>query len=123
MGGNPVKRPHAAFCTGRIIRHVVVMAGTGAIGLMAVFIVDLLNLFYISWLGDPAQTAAIGFAGVISYVQIAVSIGLSIGIGAITGRLIGAGRIEQARRVASSFGVVMLGACFLIGLATAWLAA
>lgn len=57
------------------------MAGTGAIGLMAVFVVDLLNLFYIAWLGNPALTAAIGFSGVVSYVQIAVSIGLSIGIG------------------------------------------
>jgi len=98
------------------------MAGTGAIGLMAVFIVDLLNLFYISWLGDPALTAAIGFSGVISYVQIAVSIGLSIGIGAITGRLIGAGKTEQAQRVASSFGMFMMGACLVIGLFTAWLA-
>lgn len=122
MGGHPTTRPHATFCTGKIVRHVVVMAATGAIGLMAVFVVDLLNLFYISWLGDPALTAAIGFAGVVSYVQIAVSIGLSIGIGAISGRLIGAGRIEQAQRVASSFGIVMVGLCLLIGIATAWLA-
>ncbi|GBQ43994.1 MATE family efflux transporter [Komagataeibacter sucrofermentans] len=122
MGGQPATRPKAAFCTGSIVRHVVVMAGTGAIGLMAVFLVDLLNLFYISWLGDPALTAAIGFSGVISFVQIAVSIGLSIGIGAITGRLIGAGKMEQAQRVASSFGIVMLGFCLLIGVFTAWLA-
>ncbi|MBL7234292.1 MATE family efflux transporter [Komagataeibacter oboediens] len=122
MGGHTVTRPKATFCTGHIVRHVVVMAGTGAIGLMAVFIVDLLNLFYISWLGDPALTAAIGFSGVISYVQIAVSIGLSIGIGAITGRLIGAGKMEQAQRVASSFGMFMMGACLVIGLFTAWLA-
>jgi hypothetical protein len=36
----------ARFVTGSIMRHVVVMAGTGAIGLIAVFAVDLLNLFY-----------------------------------------------------------------------------
>ncbi|MCE2565342.1 MATE family efflux transporter [Komagataeibacter sp. FNDCF1] len=123
MGAAPATRPKATFCTGSIVRHVVVMAGTGAIGLMTVFTVDLLNLFYIAWLGNPALTAAIGFSGVVSYVQIAVSIGLSIGIGAISGRLIGAGRIEQARRVASSFGIVIMASCLLIGLVTAWLAA
>ena len=31
--------------TGSTMRHVVVMASTGAIGLIAVFLVDLLNLF------------------------------------------------------------------------------
>jgi hypothetical protein len=34
----------ARFITGNIMHHVVVMAGTGAIGLIAVFAVDLLNL-------------------------------------------------------------------------------
>ena len=38
----------ARFVTGNIMRHVMVMAGTGAIRLMAAFAVDLLNPFYIS---------------------------------------------------------------------------
>jgi hypothetical protein len=42
----------AKFVTGSTMRHVVVMTATGSIGLVAVFIVDALNLFYISLLGS-----------------------------------------------------------------------
>ncbi len=92
----------ARFVHGSIMRHVVVMAGTGAIGLMAVFAVDLLNFWYISHLHNPALTAAIGFAAALGYVQVAVSIGMTIGLGAIIGRLIGARRVIRARRFASA---------------------
>ena len=37
------------------------MASTGAIGLVAIFVVDALNLFYISMLGVQELAAAIGF--------------------------------------------------------------
>lgn len=104
------------------MRHVVVMAGTGAIGLMAVFAVDLLNFYYISRLKDPNLTAAIGFAGAIGYVQIAVSIGMTIGLGAVIGRLIGARKATRARRLASAFLVVMLAVAAVLGIMTASLA-
>ena len=35
--------PLPRFVTGSLMRHVMVMAGTGAIGLVAVFAVDLIN--------------------------------------------------------------------------------
>ena len=35
------------FVTGSILRHVVVMSATGSVGLMAVFVVDLLSLLYV----------------------------------------------------------------------------
>ncbi len=106
------------FCTGSIMRHTAVMAGTGAVGLIAVFVVDLLNLFYISLLGDRSLTAAIGFTGAVGMLQIAVSIGLSIGLGAVVSRLIGADRHEEAGAVASSALVLMVAIMLLIGLAT-----
>ncbi|WP_419730723.1 MATE family efflux transporter [Lichenicola sp.] len=120
-----VPRPNASvqprqprFCTGSIMRHTAVMAGTGAIGLVAVFAVDLLNLFYISLLGDRGLTAAIGFTGAVGMLQIAVSIGMSIGLGAVTSRLIGAERFEEAGAVASSALIVMAAIMLLIGLVT-----
>ena len=94
------------------------MAGTGTLGLIAVFVVDLLNLLYISMLHDRNLTAAVAFTGAVTYMQIAVSIGMSIGLGAVVSRRIGAGRIEEARRIASASMVVMAAVMLAIGLGT-----
>ena len=90
------------------MRHVVVMAGTGAIGLVAVFAVDLVNLFYISRLGDQAVAAAVGFAGVVGFFQFSIALGLTIGVTAAVSRALGAGSVPQARQLATS-GLVLAG--------------
>jgi putative MATE family efflux protein len=90
------------FVTGSLLRHVVVMAGAGAIGLIAIFGVDLINLVYISYLNDPQITAAIGFAGGIGFFYISVMIGLTIGVSAVVARNIGAQKRERAERIASA---------------------
>src|SRR4051794_30031297 len=81
----------AKFTTGSPLRHVIVMTTTGSIGLMAVFAVDLANLFYISILGVKELAAAVGFAGAVLFFQISMCIGLTIGAGAIVARAIRAG--------------------------------
>lgn len=98
------------------------MAGTGAIGLMAVFAVDMLNMIYVAHLGQPALTAALGFAGAVGGIQIAVSIGLTIGLGACVGREIGGGQFYRARRIASSFLFTNFVLTSLVGLLTAFFA-
>jgi Na+-driven multidrug efflux pump len=108
----------AHFITGDIKRHVVVMAGTGAIGLIAVFAVDLLNLFYISLLGQQPIAAAVGFAGVVGFFQTSVLIGLTIGVSAVVARTIGAGATREARHIAGSGLVLMLLAGLVVGLGT-----
>ncbi len=108
----------ARFITGNIMRHVVVMAGTGAIGLTAVFAVDLLNLFYISLLGQPAIAAAVGFAGVVGFFQASVMIGLTIGTSAVVARSIGAGEARAARHIAGSSLALMVLAGLIVGLGT-----
>ena len=108
----------ARFVTGSTMRHVVVMASTGAIGLVSVFVVDLLNLFYISLLGQKPIAAAVGFSGVVGFLQISVAIGLMIGIGAVVSRSIGAGRMEEARRTATGGIVVLTGLMLALGLIT-----
>lgn len=117
---SPTGLPHrtARFCTGSILRHTLVMAGTGTLGLIAVFVVDLLNLLYISMLHDRALTAAVAFTGAVSYLQLAISIGMSIGLGAVVSRRIGAGRSDEARRIASAALVVMVVVMLMIGLGT-----
>jgi putative MATE family efflux protein len=108
----------ARFVTGNIMRHVVVMAGTGAIGLIAVFAVDLLNLFYISLLGQRPIAAAIGFAGVVGFFQTSVIIGLAIGVGAVVARAVGAGEARAARHIAGSGLVLMVLIGLIVGLGT-----
>ena len=116
----PPPRPSqgARFLSGSITRHVAVMSATGAVGLVAVFVVDLLNLFYVSLLGVPGLTAAVGFTGAVGYFQISVAIGMTIGLGAVVSRRIGAGRHDEARRIASASLVVMGTAMLALGLAT-----
>ena len=80
------------------MRHVAVMALTGAIGLVAIFAVDLLNFFYISRLGEKPIAAAVGFAGAVSFFQISIAIGLTIGVGATVSAAIGSQKPGEAQR-------------------------
>lgn len=64
---NVAENSQAKFLTGSIMRHIVVMSGTGAIGLMALFLVDLLDMLFISMLGQIELAAAIGFAGTLVF--------------------------------------------------------
>lgn len=108
----------AKFTSGSPLRHVVVMTTTGSVGLMAVFAVDLANLFYISMLGVRELAAAVGFAGTILFFQISLCIGLTIGTGAIVARAIGSGDRDEARRLAGSSLVVMLAVTLAVGTLT-----
>ncbi|WP_156394116.1 MATE family efflux transporter [Methylobacterium sp. Leaf94] len=92
----------ARFVEGSILRHVVTMSATGSIGLMAIFVVDFLSLLYVSKLGEPTLTAAVGFATIVQFFAIAINIGLMIAAGALVSRAIGAGDEEGARRLATS---------------------
>lgn len=90
------------FVTGSLLRHIAVMAGTGAIGLVAIFAVDLINLLYLSLLGDQDITAAVGFAGVVGFFHLSLYIGVMIGMVATLSRRIGARQHAEARALASS---------------------
>jgi putative MATE family efflux protein len=84
------------------MRHVAVMTATGAIGLMAVFVVDLLSLFWVSKLGDQAFKAAVGYAGMTTFFVMSINIGLTIAGSATVSRALGAGDRPRARRLAAS---------------------
>lgn len=119
------------FVTGSILRHVVVMSGTGSIGLMAIFVVDLLSLLYVSKLGDPTLTAAVGFATIVQFFAIAINIGLMIAASALVSRAVGAGDEAGARRLATSasiHGVIVSGLLVLamlpfLGILLTWIGA
>ncbi len=99
---NAPQPARAVFTVGSPLRHVLVMTATGSIGLMAIFVVDLLSILYISWQGAPALTAGLGFATQVVFLVMSINIGMSIGVSALVSRAIGAGDRAQARRLASS---------------------
>ncbi len=90
------------FTTGSIMRHVAVMSLTGTIGLIAIFVVDLLSLLYVSWLGDVNLTAAVGYATTVLFLATSANIGFMIAVGAVVSRALGARERERARRLAAS---------------------
>jgi putative MATE family efflux protein len=99
----------AVFTEGPVLRHVVVMAATGAVGLLAIFFVDLANLFYISLLGQQYLAAAVGYAATIMFFTVSASIGFSIAATAITARALGAGdRLAAGKNAACSLVYVFV---------------
>ena len=100
----------AKFVQGNLFKHVAVMSLTSSVGLMAIFVVDLINLLYISWLQDEAKTAAVGYAAAVLFFTTAFGIGLSVGVSALTARAVGQRDLEAARARATE-GLI-LGAVF-----------
>ncbi|MEM7427757.1 MAG: MATE family efflux transporter [Pseudomonadota bacterium] len=87
----------AKFVNGSTMRHVVVMTFTGAVGLMAIFFVDLADMYFLSLLGEAEVAGAIGFSGAIVFTNLSFAIGITISASALVARSLGAGRVEQAR--------------------------
>lgn len=97
------------FVTGSLMRHVVVMSLTSSVGLMAIFIVDLINILYISWLEDPVATAAVGYAGAVLFFTTSFGIGISIAVSAGVARALGQRDPALARRRATNGLVLGMG--------------
>lgn len=92
----------ARFLTGSISRHVLVMTLTGAVGLMALFLVDFADLYFLALLGKTEITSAIGFAGMIAFTSLSISIGISIAAAALVAQNLGAGNRNAAKAYATS---------------------
>ena len=83
------------------------MTAAGSVGLLAVFAVDVLNLFYISLLGHNELAAAVGYSGTLLFFILSLAIGLAIAVGALTSRALGRGEREKARQIAGASLVLM----------------
>ncbi len=84
------------------MRHVILMSSTSAIGLMALFIVDLIDMFFLGLLGEAELAAAIGYAGTILFMTTSINIGVAIATGALTAQAIGREDTAEAKRVSMS---------------------
>jgi putative MATE family efflux protein len=93
---------HAIFTQGSTLRHVITMTGAGAVGLVAMFTVDLVDMYFLSLLGEQELAAAVGYGGTLLFFLTAVSIGLQISMGALVSRAEGAHRRDLAGRYCSN---------------------
>ncbi|WP_035025073.1 MATE family efflux transporter [Gemmobacter nectariphilus] len=105
----------AKFLEGNLFRHVTVMSLTGSVGLMAVFIVDLMSMLFISMLARPELAAAIGYGGTIMFLVISFGIGMSVAAGAVVAMAVGAGDAAEVRSktthsviLSAIFGVIVM---------------
>ncbi|AMF98833.1 MATE family efflux transporter [Vibrio harveyi] len=96
----------AKFVQGSTMRHILVMSGAGSVGLMALFVVDLLDMLFISMLGQVELAAAVGFAGTLIFFSTSASIGTSIAMGALVSKAIGAKDFERAKLTSGSIMLV-----------------
>ena len=98
-----VRRHNATpvFVTGSLLRHILVMTGAGAIGLMAIFAGDLANIYFLSRVGDEAMVAAVGYASTILFVSTSVGLGLAIAGTSLVSPALGARRRARARRLSA----------------------
>lgn len=106
----------AKFLEGSLFRHISVMSLTASVGLMAVFLVDFVDMIFISMLGKAELAAAIGYAGAILFFTSSFGIGMAIAAGALVARSLGAGDADVARRRSTNsllFGVIF-GALFAL---------
>jgi MATE family, multidrug efflux pump len=119
MSTTAAPREKARYTTGSTMRHVLVLASTSSIGLVAIFLVDFLNLFYISLLDDPSLTAAVGYASALVFFYVSLSVGMMIAATALVSRALGAENRPHAREVAASalaWLVVVTGVATLLSL-------
>ena len=96
------------YTVGSVFGHISTLSITSAIGLFAIFAVDLVDVFFIALLGEPELAAAVGFAGTALFFGAAICIGLAIAVSTLVAQAVGEESIQEdvveadsARSVAS----------------------
>jgi len=89
----------AKFTSGSILRHVCTMTFASTAGLLSLFTVDFLDMYWLSLLGQMQYAAAIGYASSILFFTLSLSIGLSIGCAATVSHSVGEGDVDRTRKI------------------------
>jgi putative MATE family efflux protein len=108
------------FVTGSIARHIVVMTGTSAVGLMSIFFSDFANIFFLGLVGDLQLLAAVGYASSLLFFLISGSVGMAMAVTALVAPALGARELPRARRLATH-AIVFAGSASVLTVAAAWL--
>lgn len=90
----------SSYTQGSVLKHITGLSLTSAVGLFAIFIVDLVDMFFISLLGEKSLAAAVGFAGLGLFLGASVCIGISVAISTVVSQAIGESESEAAQNPA-----------------------
>ena len=104
------------FVEGSVLRHIIIMTMTSALGLTFTFFIDFLSLFWLSKLDNSAITASVAIAGAIMFLTISISIAFMIPAVALVSRAVGRGDTQTARQHATAS--LLLSAIALIIIST-----
>ncbi len=117
----PPRPERGTFTTGSTMRHILVMSSSSGIGLMAVFLVDFADLYFLGLLGEIEVAAAIGYAGSVLFFTVALGVALAVAATALVSPALGAGKKPRARRRAVNALMFAAGVASVLSLAL-WLA-
>lgn len=102
----------AKFLTGSLTKHIISMSLTAAMGFIALFVVDLADMLFISMLGIDELAAAVGYAGTILFMTTSISIGMAIAGGALVAKSLGENRPDRATELLTH--VLIVGVAFAV---------
>ena len=104
----------ARYVQGNILRHLIAAASASSVGMLAIFVVDLADLFFISLLGEPQLAAAVGFSGMLFFFTASIGMALSVASSSLISKALGADDEKGASQyfldvtlVALALGVVV----------------
>jgi putative MATE family efflux protein len=121
LAPSPAPVPLPRFVSGSVARHILVMTGTSALGLVSIFFSDFANIFFLGLAGDLQLLAAVGYASSVLFFIISGGIGMAVATTALVAPALGAGELQRARRLATHTLLYAAAASSLVGV-LAWIA-
>lgn len=97
-----MKNNNAVFTRGSVLKHIVRMTGTSTTSLLAIFVIDVLSVFYIAMLHDDVLLAALVVGKTLTFFVTSMSMGVAMASGALIASRLGAGELLRARQLAGS---------------------
>lgn len=101
------------FVTGSIPRHILVMTGTSAVGLIAIFVSDFASIFFLGLAGDLGLLAAVGYGSSLLFLLYSGGVGMAVAVTALVAPALGARDVDRAKRLATHALVFAAGATSL----------
>ena len=86
----------ARYTQGSIATHLIIMTSSTALGLLTIFLSELVDIYFLGLIGE-AEITALGFAGPIIFFSLSLNIGLSIACSALVSIALGSGSFASSR--------------------------